>query len=64
MTCEGRVAQLTLFTPEEYLSMKVPSWLLSGALALGRMRIKQLALEKSSCSCESARDVTKRGILN
>jgi len=26
----------------EYLSMKVPSWLLSGALALGRMRIKLL----------------------
>lgn len=44
--------------------MKVPSWLLSGALALGRMRIKQLALEKSSWSCESARDVTKRGIMN
>ena len=40
------MAQLTLFTPEEYLSMKVPSWLLSAALALGRMRIKQLALEK------------------
>jgi len=26
----------------EYLSVKVPSWLLSGALALGRMRIKLL----------------------
>jgi len=26
----------------EYLSVKVPSWLLSGALAMGRMRIKSL----------------------
>lgn len=46
MVLDSPFCNLTTLASElaqsEYLAVKVPSWLLSGALALGRMRIKSL----------------------
>lgn len=48
---------------EEYLSMKVPSWLLSGALALGRMRIKLFGLFASRAAIRFARENVGRSTV-